>query len=249
MIIERDLPIRVDDGAVLRADVYRPDTTAPAPVIMTSGPYGKGVRYQEHYKLMWDWLIEQHPDLLPGSTRSCLTWETVDPETWVPWGYAVVRVDSRGAGRSPGYLDIFSPRETLDYYHAIEWAGTRPWANGNVGLNGISYYAINQWHVAQLQPPHLTAMIPWEGAADMYRDWYRHGGILSNKFMETWFPRQVLAIQNGNPSAPRDHWMSESSAGTTTSSKEELANNFCDTLANARAREMDDDWYRSRSPD
>jgi len=104
MIIERDLPIRMDDGAVLRADVYRPDATALVPVIMTSGPYGKGVRYQEHYKLMWDWLIEQHPDLLSGSTRSYLTWETVDPEIWVPWGYAVVRVDSRGAGRSPGYL-------------------------------------------------------------------------------------------------------------------------------------------------
>ena len=249
MIIERDLPIRMDDGAVLRADVYRPDATALVPVIMTSGPYGKGVRYQEHYKLMWDWLIEQHPDLLPGSTRSYLTWETVDPEIWVPWGYAVVRVDSRGAGRSPGYLDIFSARETLDYYHAIEWTGTQPWANGKVGLSGISYYAINQWHVAQLQPPHLTAMIPWEGAADTYRDWYRHGGILSNKFMETWLPRQVLAVQHGNPSAPTDHWMNESSAGPTTLSKEELANNFCDTLANARAREMDDDWYRTRSPD
>ena len=146
--------------------------------------------YQEHYKAMWDWLIGQHPDLLPGSSRSYLTWETVDPEIWVPWGYTAVRVDSRGAGRSPGYLDIFSPREALDYYDAIEWAGVQPWSNGKVGLNGISYYAINQWHVAALQPPHLTAMVPWEGAADMYRDWYRHGGILSNKFMEVWFPRQ-----------------------------------------------------------
>jgi hypothetical protein len=156
---------------------------------MTSGPYGKGVKYQEHYKLMWDWLVEQHPDILAGSTRSFLAWETVDPEIWVPWGYAVIRVDSRGAARSPGYLDIFSPRETRDYYHAIEWAGTQPWSNSKVGLNGISYYAINQWHVAALQPPHLSAMVPWEGAADMYRDWYRHGGILSNKFMETWYPR------------------------------------------------------------
>ena len=176
MIVERDLPVPMDDGAVLRADVYRPETTAPVPVIMTHGPYGKGVMYQEHYKAMWDWLIGQ----LPGSSRSYLTWETVNAETWVPWGYAVVRVDSRGAGRSAGYLDIFSPRETLDYYHAIEWAGVQPWSNGRVGLNGISYYAINQWHVAALQPPHLTAMVPWEGAADMYRDWYRHGGILSN---------------------------------------------------------------------
>jgi len=249
MLIERDLPIPMDDGLVLRADVYRPDTTTPVPVIMTHGPYGKGVKWQEHYKLQWDWLAAEHPDMLPGSTRSFLTWETVDPEIWAPWGYAVVRVDSRGAGRSPGYLDIFSPRETRDYYHAIEWAGTRPWSNGKVGLNGISYYAINQWHVATLQPPHLTAMVAWEGAADMYREWYRHGGILSNKFMEAWFPRQVLTVQHGNPKAPRDHWMNASSTGPEELSEEALAANYCDTLANARAREMDDGWYRERSPD
>jgi uncharacterized protein len=249
MVIERDLPITMDDGLILRADVYRPNTDDPVPVIMTSGPYGKGVMYQDHYKVMWDWLIGQHPDLLPGSTRSFLTWETVDPEIWVPWGYAVVRVDSRGACRSPGVLDIFSPRETRDYYEAIEWAGTRSWSNGKVGLNGISYYAINQWHVARLQPPHLTAMVPWEGAADAYRDWYRHGGILSNKFMEVWYPRQVQQVQHGNPNAPKDHWLHESAAGPEQLSPEELAANRVDNLANARAREMDDDWYRNQSPD
>ncbi len=249
MIIERDLPIRMDDGLMLRADVYRPDTAAKVPVVMTMGPYGKGVMYQEHYKPMWDWLVQKHPNLLPGSQRRWLTWETVDPEVWVPWGYAVVRVDSRGAGRSPGYLDIFSPRETLDYYHAIEWAGIQPWSSGKVGLNGISYYAVNQWHVAALQPPHLAAMIPWEGAADMYRDWLRHGGILSNKFLETWYPRQILSVQHGNPGAPRDHWMDEPSTGPARLTEEELAGNRCDTLANARAREMDDGWYKDRSPD
>jgi predicted acyl esterase len=249
MIIERDVPIAMDDGVVIRADVYRPKTSTRVPVVMTSGPYGKGVMYQEHYKLMWDWLVEQHPDILPGSTRSFLTWETVDPEIWVPWGYAVVRVDSRGAGRSPGYLDIFSPRETRDYYNAIEWAGTQPWSSGKVGLNGISYYAINQWHVASLQPPHLTAMVPWEGAADMYRDWYRHGGILSNKFMETWYPRQVKTVQHGNPAAPRDHWMDAPATGPESLSEHELTAARADNLANARAREMDDGWYRTQSPD
>jgi len=249
MVIERDVAITMDDGLVLRADVYRPKTEKPVPVIMTAGPYGKGVKYQEHYKLMWDWLIQQHPDVLTGSTHSFLAWETVDPEIWVPWGYAVVRVDSRGAGRSPGYLDIFSPRETLDYYHAIEWAGTRPWSSGKVGLNGISYYAINQWHVAALQPPHLTAMVPWEGAADMYRDWYRHGGILSNKFMETWYPRQVRTLQHGNADAPKDHRMNDASSGPEKLSKEQLDANRADNLANARAREMDDGWYRNQSPD
>jgi hypothetical protein len=72
MVIERDNPISMDDGLVIRADVYRPKTQYPVPVIMTSGPYGKGVKYQEHYKLMWEWLVEQHPDVLTGSTRSFL---------------------------------------------------------------------------------------------------------------------------------------------------------------------------------
>jgi uncharacterized protein len=248
MIIERDIPVPMDDGLVLRADLFRPYTKEPVPVLMTLGPYAKGVKYQEQYKALWNWLITKHTNLLPGSTRSYLTWETVDPEIWVPWGYAVIRVDSRGAGRSPGYLDIFSPRETLDYFQAIEWAGTQPWSNGRVGLNGISYYAINQWHVAALQPPHLKAMIPWEGAADMYREWYRHGGILSNKFMEAWFPKQVLSVQHGNPKAPKDHWIDGSSSGPEILSEEELNTNYSDTLANARAREMCDEWYRQRSP-
>ena len=67
--------------------------------------------------------------------------------------------------------------------------------------------------------------------------------------MEAWFPRQVLAIQHGNASAPKDYWMNESSSGPAALSREELDANYCDTLANARAREMDDGWYRRRSPD
>src|ERR1019366_10070914 len=93
MMIERHVPITMDDGLVIRADVYRPKTEKPVPVIMTLGPYGKGVKYQEHYKLMWEWLVQQHPDVLAGSTHSFLAWETVDPEIWVPWDYAVIRVD------------------------------------------------------------------------------------------------------------------------------------------------------------
>ena len=249
MIIERDLPIKMDDGVVLRADVYRPDTKEKVPVVMAGGPYGKGVKYQEHYKPLWDSLVKMHLDILTGSQHRWLTWETVDPEIWVPWGYACVRLDSRGAGRSPGYLDIFSPRETKDFAIAIEWAGRQRWSNGKVGLNGVSYYAINQWQVAALQPKHLTAMIPWEGAADHYRDWARHGGILSNKFMEIWYPRQVEAVQHGNPKGPRDHWMKTRATGPATLSQEALAENRADTLENFRVREMDDDWYRSRSPD
>ena len=62
----------------------------------------------------------------------------------MPLGYAIVRVDSRGAGRSPGYVDVWGPREAQDFYHCIEWIAVQPWSNGKVGLAGISYYAKNQ---------------------------------------------------------------------------------------------------------
>lgn len=56
----------------------------------------------------------------------------------MPLGYAIVRVDSRGAGRSPGYVDVWGPREAQDFYHCIEWIAVQPWSNGKVGLAGIS---------------------------------------------------------------------------------------------------------------
>ena len=203
MIIDRDISIPMDDGLNLKADVFRPDDNKPCPVIMTMGPYGKGVPYRTGFAPQWKWLMSTYPDILPGSSREYMVWKTVDPEIWVPWGYVCIRVDSRGAGRSPGRLDILSPRETLGYYHTIEWAAAQPWCSGKVGLNGISYYAINQWAVAALQPPHLAAIIPWEGAADFYRDFARHGGIQSNAFLEVWHARQVVAVQHGQPDAVR----------------------------------------------
>jgi uncharacterized protein len=248
VIFERDVEIPMDDGLALRADVFRPEGPEPVPVVMTLGPYGKGVRYQDGYKAQWEWLADAHPDILEGSSRSYLTWETVDPEIWVPWGYAVVRVDSRGAGRSPGHLDLFSPREVRDYYEAIEWAAGQPWSNHRVGLCGISYYAINQWLVASLQPPHLAAMIPWEGAADAYRDQARHGGILSNLFFDVWYPLQVLAVQHGNPATPIDPWLGERASGPRELDEDELAANRTDPRAGS-AQQLDGEFYRERSAD
>jgi uncharacterized protein len=250
MIIDRDIPIPVSDGLVLRADIFRPDEEkGPAPAIMCLGPYGKGVEYKTGYTAQWNWLLERHPDILPGSTKSYMTWETVDPELWVPWGYAVVRVDSRGAGRSPGIIDIFSPREVKDYYEAIEFVGVQQWCSGKVGLAGISYYAMNQWLVSALQPPHLAAMIPWEGSSDFYREKCRHGGILSNTFQESWFPKQVISAQHGNSKGADDPWLKEKATGPDILSEEELRSNRVCTLENPISRPLLDDWYRDRTPD
>jgi putative CocE/NonD family hydrolase len=156
-------PVEMDDGLVLRADVYRPIEDGRCPVILTYGIYAKGLAFQDGYPMQWEKMITDHPEILDGSTNKYQNWETTDPERWVPHGYAVVRVDSRGAGWSPGFMDPNSPREIADLAQCIEWAGTQPWSNGKVGMLGISYYASNQWRVAGEHPAHLAAIIPCEG--------------------------------------------------------------------------------------
>ena len=196
MQVEWDVPIEMDDGLVLRADLFRPEGDGRHPVILSYGPYAKGLAFQEGYPDQWERMVSQHPDVAAGSSNRYQNWEVVDPEKWVPDGYVCVRVDSRGAGRSPGRLNPFSPRETSDLAACIEWAAEQPWSSGTVGLGGISYYAMNQWHVAGRRPRGLAAMCAWEGAADWYRDAARHGGILCT-FFGNWYEMQVTTVQNG----------------------------------------------------
>ena len=47
--------------------------------------------------------------------------------------------------------------------------GVQPWSSGKVGLNGISYYAMNAWQVARLQPPHLAAFCAWKARRPLPR--------------------------------------------------------------------------------
>ncbi|HEX4990471.1 MAG TPA: CocE/NonD family hydrolase, partial [Candidatus Binatia bacterium] len=146
MHIDWNVSITMDDEIILSADVFRPIPDGKYPIILSYGPYAKGLAFQDGYPNQWQLMTAEHPGVAAGSTNKYQNWEVVDPEKWVPDGYVCVRVDSRGCGCSPGYIDHFSPRETKDFYNCIEWAGIQPWSNGKVGLNGISYYAINQWH-------------------------------------------------------------------------------------------------------
>ncbi|HEV2440649.1 MAG TPA: CocE/NonD family hydrolase [bacterium] len=249
MVIEWDAGVRMDDGVVLRADIFRPEGGGRYPVLLTYGPYAKGLPFQQGYPDQWNRMAEQHPDVTRGSSGRYQSWETPDPEKWVPDGYVCLRVDSRGAGRSPGFLDPFCPRETRDLYECIEWAGTRPWSNGRVGLAGISYYAINQWHVAALAPPHLAAICPWEGAADWYRDMTRHGGIVCD-FWGNWMKKQVITVQHGvGDRGPVNPNTGQSVAGPETLSDAALAANRADLRAAVLARPLDGPYYRERSPD
>ena len=249
MQIDWDVPVKMDDGIVLRADVFRPTGNGKYPVIITYGPYAKGLDFEEGYKSQWTRLIKAVPDTLKGSSNKYQNWELVDPEKWVPDGYAIVRVDSRGAGRSPGVIDCWSPRETRDFHECIEWAGTQPWSNGKVGINGISYYAMNQWQVGATQPPHLAALCIWEGSSDYYRELARHGGILCD-FLGDWFNRQVLSVQNGlGERGARSKVTGETIAGPDTLTDEQLKKNRADVGGEAARRPLIDDYYRARMPD
>jgi predicted acyl esterase len=246
--IEWDVPIKVDDGLVLRADVFRPEAAGRYPVILTYGPYAKGLAFQEGYPSAWQRMVSEHPDVAYGSSNLYQAWEVVDPEKWVPEGYACVRVDSRGAGRSPGFIDHFSPRETQDFYHCIEWAGVQPWSSGKVGLNGISYFGTNQWHVASLQPPHLAAICVWEGTADWYRDATHHGGILST-FWANWYDMQVKTVQYGlGTRGPRSRASGALVCGDETLSDKALQKNRCDFGDDILSHPLDDDYHKARSP-
>lgn len=247
MRIDWDVPIKMDDGVVLRADVFRPDDDEPHPVLLTYGPYAKGLSFQEGYPSAWDRMAEEHPDVTAGSTNKYQNWEVVDPEKWVPDGYVCVRVDSRGCGRSPGYIQHFSPRETDDFEQCIAWAGRQAWSNGKVGLNGVSYYGINQWQVASRQPKHLAAMCIWEGAADWYRDMTHHGGILST-FWANWSDMQVKTVQYGlGERGPRSVVTGDLVCGDETLPEDELRKNRCDFGDEIRSHPLDDDYHRERS--
>jgi hypothetical protein len=250
MRIDWDIPIGMDDGIVLRADIYRPIADGRYPVILSYGPYGKYLAFQAGYQTAWERMASDHPDVTAGSTNKYQSWEVVDPEKWVPDGYAVVRVDSRGCGRSPGYIDLWSAREAKDIYHCIEWAAEQPWSSGKIGLNGISYYAMNQWQVASLQPPHLAAMCIWEGAADFYRDMNHHGGILCT-FGANWYDMQVKSVQHGvGKRGYRSSMVADYVSGPETLCEEELGANRCDFAGDVSSHALDSDAYwQSRMPD
>ena len=128
-----------------------------------------------------------------------MNWETVNPAWWCPRGYACVRVDARGAGRSPGKSEPSSYQEGVDTYDAIEWIAKRDWCSGSVGMLGISYHAASQWRAANLQPPSLKAIMPWEGRADQYRDQAYHGGIFAMGFIGNWWLTHTAHHLLGRP--------------------------------------------------
>jgi putative CocE/NonD family hydrolase len=153
---DRNIFVNMSDGVRIALDVYRPDADGKFPALLGMSPYGKDLQ------------------VLPLKTQSkgmgSQLWdgpiEAGDPQYIVPRGYVHVIGDFRGSGDSEGELMQGDPRQARDGYEVIEWIAQQPWCDGNVGMLGISAYAMFQVRVAIEQPPHLKAIFPWEPHCD-----------------------------------------------------------------------------------
>ncbi|KAJ3547893.1 hypothetical protein NM208_g1276 [Fusarium decemcellulare] len=182
-LFEKDVPIKMRDGVTLYANLYRPDPklVAKTPTIVLFAPFGKhGAVPRERFQNM-------------GVDFSKLSkhthWELPDPLLWCgEWGYSFLVVDPRGTWWSEGYASHhFSPEEGRDGYDIVEWAAQQSWSTGNLGWGGgVSYYAMSAYQTAVLRPPHLKALIIWEGISDVYREVNAPGGIPNLPFQQFW---------------------------------------------------------------
>ncbi|KAL2674346.1 hypothetical protein Neosp_012797 [[Neocosmospora] mangrovei] len=182
-LFEKDVAIPMRDGILLYADVYRPDPNlqAKTPTLVLFAPFGKhGAVPRERFQNMGvDFeKLSQHTH-----------WELPDPLPWCgEWGYSFLLVDPRGTWWSEGDAsNHLSPEEGRDGYDIVEWASQQEWSTGDIGWGGgVSYYAMSAYQTAVLKPPHLKAIMIWEGISDIYREVNAPGGIPNVPFQHFW---------------------------------------------------------------
>jgi putative CocE/NonD family hydrolase len=176
-VTTRDIPIRMSDGVVLRADLIRPaladGTVAPGrfPVVVTITAYNKTV--------------------IAGGFGSTLG--GASPLYLVKRGYAQLTVDARGTGSSEGSWCAFCTREDRDGAEVMSWAHVQPWSDGNTAMSGPSYMGIAQIFAAAGKPAGLKAIFPQVPGADVYRDIVASGGQLDVGFMPFWLGLVTVA--------------------------------------------------------
>jgi len=115
-------------------------------------------------------------------------------------GYVVARVDIRGTGNSEGRLVEYeySEQEQQDGEDVIAWLARQPYANGKVGMFGLSWGGFNSIHMAMRNPPALKAILAMMAADDLYEDdtHFIDGGMHVDSY------EMQLDLANAMPGAP-----------------------------------------------
>ena len=164
-----DLPIRMDDGVVLRGDLIRPANAQGEPIRRKLPVIVMVTAYNKTF-------IGAGGGGLGGPGAPYL----------VKRGYNYLYVDARGTGSSGGSWAAFSARENKDAGAIVGWAHRQKWSNGKVGMAGASYMGISQLMAAGHHPPGLKALFPQVPGADVYRDVVASGGQIDVGFMPLW---------------------------------------------------------------
>ena len=188
VVAERDVMIPTSLGPRLAANVFRPSSGGPWPVVMCCTTYGKDLHPLD-YTLAGRGPANRSIGLDMGDMRvsEATPFEAADPGYWVPHGFVVVHVDALGSGKSEGEPALGLGDAVVDAFcDAIGWAADQEWSNGKVGLNGVSYLAAVQWRIAARRPRGLAAIVPWEGFTDVLSDVVCHGGIPETAFFPWW---------------------------------------------------------------
>ncbi|ORW30754.1 peptidase S15 [Mycobacterium paraense] len=168
--------IAMRDGTRLLADVHRPDADGRFPALLAASPYPRQV---------------QDLGAPAGFVEAGVT------DFWVPRGYGHVIANLRGTNGSDGTFTFFDAQERRDMYDLVEWVAAQPWCDGNVGMIGISYFAMTQLEAAVERPPHLKAIFPLAVTADLY-DGANHHGLLSSSFVTPFLVMMGLTAERGD---------------------------------------------------
>ncbi len=126
--IERDVEVPMRDGTILRANVFRPSSGGPFPVLISRTPYGKSAN--------------------PRTTLVNAGYIVVTQD-------ARGRYASDGQFESFVRADT---HDGSDGFDTVEWAAKLPNSTGEVGLLGTSYPGFLAWRAAGAQPTALKAM-------------------------------------------------------------------------------------------
>jgi putative CocE/NonD family hydrolase len=160
VVVEHDLPAPMRDGAILRADLYRPDGTGRYPVLMQRTPYGK--------------------------EQAALANLTLDPIRAARAGYAVLIQDVRGRYASDGGPFDAYRHELADGHDTATWAGRLQVGNGTVGAYGLSYMGGTAWSAAAAAPPCLHAISAFTAPYELWDNHFWRGGALQLGLLSNW---------------------------------------------------------------
>lgn len=158
---DNNVGVPMRDGVSLMADVHRPEAEGRFPVLIAASAYPRQIQ-----------------DL--GAPMGFI--EAGSTPFWVSRGYVHVIANVRGTGDSGGTYGLLDAQERRDMFDLVEWAAEQPWCDGNVGMIGISYFAMTQLEAAVERPPHLKAIFPLAVTADMYEA-SSHHGLVSSSFL------------------------------------------------------------------